>query len=320
MVRTTTLRLVPAALCGAGLALAMVAPAGAETEPPDDLPVDLPAVPPASQPDAPPEDLPVDVPGGPAGRPGDQPADPPEDPPGDTPAEPPGDQPDRQGEAGGPPADPAGNNGTVKIDEVPFDDHPDNEPHVSCAFQVDFYGFDEGDLSATVLFEAVPPTVPDGTEPPGGGVELLTDELAIGEDAAGGGTDLDASATYDLTEALAGIEAHPRQGWHVKLTVHAEGSQGADTKHKVFWVTGCETTTPTTPGPSTSTPGGATPPGSGPTTSTSPGTTPVAVSDEGGLPLTGSNTLPLLMGGAVLVAVGTGGVVAARRFRLAGGR
>jgi hypothetical protein len=32
-----------------------------------------------------------------------------------------------------------------------------------------------------------------------------------------------------------------RQGFHVKLTVHAEGSQGADTKHKVFWVEGCKT-------------------------------------------------------------------------------
>jgi hypothetical protein len=26
----------------------------------------------------------------------------------------------------------------------------------------------------------------------------------------------------------------------VKLTVNAEGSQGADTKYKVFWVTGCD--------------------------------------------------------------------------------
>ncbi len=33
---------------------------------------------------------------------------------------------------------PPGNNGTVKIDDVPFDDHPNNEPHVGCTFQVDF--------------------------------------------------------------------------------------------------------------------------------------------------------------------------------------
>lgn len=30
---------------------------------------------------------------------------------------------------------PPGNNGTIKIDDVPFDDHPDNEPHVGCTFQ-----------------------------------------------------------------------------------------------------------------------------------------------------------------------------------------
>ena len=34
----------------------------------------------------------------------------------------------------------------VKVDDVPFDDHPNNEPHVGCSFQIDFYGYDEGDL------------------------------------------------------------------------------------------------------------------------------------------------------------------------------
>jgi hypothetical protein len=323
MVRTTTLRLVPAALCGVGLALTLAAPVGADPDPPKGPPVDVPVDPSAGRPADPPGD-----------RPGEPPIDLPVVPPADAPADVPADVPaDRPGQAGGGddsadrPADPPGNNGTVKIDDTPFDDHPDNEPHVSCSFQVDFYGFDQGDLSATVTFEAVPPTVPDGADRPGR-VELLTDELAIGEDAAGGGTDLDASGTYDLTDALAGIEPHPQQGWHVKLTVHAEGSQGADTKHKVFWVSGCDTpptpTTPTsTPGPSTSTPGGGhTPPSSGPPTSTSPSPSTSAVASNGddgggGLPLTGSNTLPLVLGGAALVAVGTAGVVAARKYRLA---
>jgi hypothetical protein len=48
----------------------------------------------------------------------------------------------------------------------------------------------------------------------------------------------------------------------VKLTVNNDGSQGADVKHKVFWVLGCETppttttstlTTSTTEAPTTST-------------------------------------------------------------------
>ncbi len=54
-----------------------------------------------------------------------------------------------------------------------MDNHPDNEPHVGCTFEVDFYGFDEGDLWAEVIFEAHPPT--------GHGV-LLTDTVFIGED------------------------------------------------------------------------------------------------------------------------------------------
>ena len=148
--------------------------------------------------------------------------------------------------------DPPGNNGTIKVDGVDFDSHPDNEPHVGCVFQIDFYNFDQGDLNATVTFEGQPPT--------GGGV-LLTDEVPIGEDAAGGGTDLDASVAYDLSQALAGITPHPVQGHHVKLTIDAEGSIGAQVKHKVFWVEGCNpppTTTTTVPGETTTVPGGET--------------------------------------------------------------
>jgi hypothetical protein len=235
-------------------------------------------------------------------------------------------------------ADPPGNNGTVKIDGEAFDDHPDNEPHVGCVFQVDFYGFDAGDLEATVLFEAIPPTAGDAV-PPGAGTELLSDVVPIGEDAAGGGTDLDASRTYDLTAALAGIEPQAQQGWHVQLTVHAEGSQGADTKFKVFWVSGCGSTSTTsssttsssvpgstttsTPGSTTTTLGGSTssttPGGSMPSTSAPGGVSPTGPTSPttggGGLPVTGSNSLPLLASGVGLVALGAA-LVAARRVRL----
>jgi hypothetical protein len=148
-------------------------------------------------------------------------------------------------------ADPPGNNGTIKIDDTPFDDHPDNEPHVGCGFEVDFYGYDEGDLFADVIFEVWPPT--------GGMVTILEDTVFIGEDDnSGGGSEagLDASEFYDLTAELAGFDPHPNQGWHVKLTIHAEGSQGADVKHKVFWTTECApppTTTTTTTTTSTTT-------------------------------------------------------------------
>jgi len=139
------------------------------------------------------------------------------------------------GQAGAQPGGPPGNNGTVKVDGEEFDDHPDNEPHVGCVFQVDFYGYDEGELFADVTFEVQPPT--------GNEVILEDTDIFIGEDDnSGGGSEagLDASRTYDLTSLLAAFEPHPQQGWHVKLTVNADGSQGADVKHKVFWVTGCE--------------------------------------------------------------------------------
>jgi hypothetical protein len=125
---------------------------------------------------------------------------------------------------------PPGNNGTIKVDGVVFDDMPNNEPHPGCSFQIDFYGFDEGDLYASMVFKGIPPT---------GGGTLYTGRAFIGEDAAGGGRDLDASVNIDLSEALGEVQPHPKQGYHVKLTIHADGSQGADVKHKVFWVSEC---------------------------------------------------------------------------------
>ena len=227
---------------------------------------------------------------------------------------------------------PPGNNGTVKIDDTPFDDAPNNEPHVGCTFQVDFYGYDEGDLNATVTFEAHPPT-----QRPGDDQVLLTDTVFIGEDDnSGGGSEagLDASETYTLD--FTGIEPHPVQGFHVKLTINAEGSQGADVKHKVFWVTGCETpgTTTTTKAGSTTTShatstsgatsssGGSSTSGatttSGATSTTGEGTSSTAAvggassSAPGGptggaLPFTGASTLPLLAVGVTLA--GLGGVI-----------
>jgi hypothetical protein len=128
-------------------------------------------------------------------------------------------------------ADPPGNNGTIKLDNKPFDDAPDNEPHVGCRFQVDFYGYDEGDYNATVTFSVQPPT--------GQFIPILNDTVFIGEDPAGGGTDLDASVEYRLQSVLNDYTPHPQQGYHVKLEVDAPFSIGADNKFKVFWVEPC---------------------------------------------------------------------------------
>lgn len=78
--------------------------------------------------------------------------------------------------------------------------------------------------------------------------------MFIGGDPAGGGNDLHASKTMDLSAALAGIPPHPVQGHHVKLTVDAPGSIGNDTKSKVFWVEGCGQPPTTTTTPSTTAP------------------------------------------------------------------
>jgi len=139
--------------------------------------------------------------------------------------------------AGG--GDPAGNNGTVKITPLAEDDGiPQNTPHVSCAFDIEWYGFDEGaDIVSTVVFTMQAPTRNvglSGTEP---------SEVFVGGDPAGGaGSDFDGEATYTL--GFAG-EPDPQDGYHVKVTVHTPGSKGADTKHKVFWVQPCDETPPT---------------------------------------------------------------------------
>jgi hypothetical protein len=140
-------------------------------------------------------------------------------------------------------ADPPGNNGTIKIDAVEFDNHRDNEPHVGCVFQVDFYGYDKGDFFADVTFKTKPPT------PNGPAQVLLKDQVFIGGDDNSKGSDngLDASKTYTLD--FTGIEPHPQQGFHVKLIINADGSQGADKKHKVFWVEECPPPPPPTSPP-----------------------------------------------------------------------
>ena len=156
---------------------------------------------------------------------------------------------------GGGKGDPAGNNGTVKITPIGEDDgKPQNTPHVVCGFDIEWYGFDEGaDIISSVTFTPHAPTSDvtiGGTEP---------SEVFVGGDpASGAGTDsgFDGEATYNLT--FSGGAPHPKQGYHVKLTIHTPGSQGADTKHKVFWVEPCdselpeeepeETETPTTGG------------------------------------------------------------------------
>ncbi len=161
-----------------------------------------------------------------------------------------------------------GNNGTIKIEGVDIQSGPpDNNPHQGCSFVVEFYNYDEGDLSASVEFDDRPPTGNVGLKVESGDLTPF-----IGGDAAGGGNDLDAKVTYTLS--FTG-QPHPQQGYHVKITIHADGSKGADVKHKTFWVEGCTppTTPPTTTPPTTTKPPTTKPPTTAPPTTTKPPTT-----------------------------------------------
>jgi hypothetical protein len=192
-------------------------------------------------------------------------------------------------------ADPPGNNGTIKIDRQEFDAHPDNQPHVGCVFQVDFYGFDEGELFAHVTFESHPPTGPVKT--------LKTDTVDIGEDGSSGANEggLDASVTYTLD--FTGIEPHENQGFHVKLTIDADGSKDEGPKHKVFWVEECVTPPSNTPKPETSVP----------VTSPAPVPTEVPAGADGA---SGGGSAAGLLGLAVVASGAVAGtaVIARRRF------
>lgn len=218
-------------------------------------------------------------------------------------------------------ADPPGNNGTVKIDRnAPFDDDPNNEPHVTCPFQIDLYGFDEGDLNATITLLAHDPT-----QRPEGEDQHVADDvtLFIGGDPAGGGTDLDASQTYDVGSLdFSGIDPQENQGFHVKAIIHAEGSHGADTKYKVFWVEPCEaggsttsSSTTSSSTTSTTTPGGG---GKSEQSTTTSSTVLGAPAGEGVLPFSGSNSLPLLVAALAMLGLGAASLLATRRRRQRG--
>ena len=147
-----------------------------------------------------------------------------------------------------------GTNGTVKVDGEPFENHPGNEPHVGCLFGIDAYGYEAG-VPISIRFSLQPPT--------GRGEIVVIDDVLDDDDASGGGSEAghDGHFDADLSAALADVEPHPQQGFHVRLTVEVDG--GA--KHKTFWVSGCDgSTTSTTEAPTTT---------AAPTTTEAPTTT-----------------------------------------------
>jgi hypothetical protein len=196
--------------------------------------------------------------------------------------------------------DPGGNNGTVKVDGVPFGAHPNNEPHVGCIFEIDFYNYDAGGLEATVTFTGQPPT--GGGDPLSATVEL--------EETTGGGNDPVGQAEFDLSSFVEQLgEPQDNQGFHIKVQVDVpKGTHStAFSKHKVFWVK-CA---PPTSGPPTSAP-----PTSAPPTSESPAPVPTDVPAGADGAGGGSGSAAGLLGLAVVAggAVAGTAVIARRRF------
>ncbi|HVU74543.1 MAG TPA: hypothetical protein VHE83_16380, partial [Mycobacteriales bacterium] len=117
----------------------------------------------------------------------------------------------------------AGNNGTIKIDDIDVDDSsPANDPHVDCTFQLRFWGFDSGDDHATVAFDAQSPS--------GHGAYPNTQgSLDFHFTGSGVGSTLDHVETYTLDPT--GFTAQPNQGFHAKVTTHVTTSNGSTVKH-----------------------------------------------------------------------------------------
>jgi LPXTG-motif cell wall-anchored protein len=130
---------------------------------------------------------------------------------------------------------PPGNKGTVKIDNEFFDGIPNNVPHPGCDFHIQFFYFPR-DTTATYTFKLIAPTKDGSTS---GSVEL--------DSTATPNADLLLNLNSFLTDS--GVDPQPKQGFHVKLTIHAPGAIGADVKHKVFWIKCASSTTPPPPPP-----------------------------------------------------------------------
>jgi hypothetical protein len=128
---------------------------------------------------------------------------------------------------------PAGNNGTVKVDEYDMDDGTANDPHVACGFSITFFGYDAGDQTASILLDPASPT--DGGEP-----LTVTTSWHVDERTGGNQLDDNVQITPEQVAAMVdGIDPSPLQGYHVAVTVNVTGSQGSDVKHKVFWIEPC---------------------------------------------------------------------------------
>ena len=131
---------------------------------------------------------------------------------------------------------PPGNNGTVKLDGLDLNDgpghtgkpndpdetEPDNDPHLTCGFQLEFFNFDTGEM-ADIEFTAHPPTGKNG-------VLLFQDHVVISDDGTGGANnDPDAVFDYDVNtdfDTSQFTSVHDVHGWHIKLSLTLYDASG----------------------------------------------------------------------------------------------
>ncbi|MDF2144801.1 hypothetical protein [Knoellia sp. p5-6-4] len=135
--------------------------------------------------------------------------------------------------------DPAGNNGTIKVDGAAWDARVDNEPHTSCAFRVTFFGFDDGQTADITV---------TGIAPTGGGALLHETAVPTSDDPAGGAAQDFDGATRVYTAEDLGLDAvspHPQQGYHLKVAVDSLEAPGG-AKQKVLWLEPCQDQAPVT--------------------------------------------------------------------------
>lgn len=138
-------------------------------------------------------------------------------------------------------ADPRGNNGTFKVDGPVLDTGRGNEPHVSCAFRLSFFGYDAGQL-ADISVTAIAPT-------PGGTTRVDGLQLISTGSAKGGEYDSSYPATGTWDAGDLGLD--PTQRQHVKVSVESFNADGSEVpggaKSKVFWLEPCAPAAPAAP-------------------------------------------------------------------------
>ena len=135
--------------------------------------------------------------------------------------------------------DPRGNNGTFKVDGPEFDTSHGNEPHVTCSFRLNFFGYDQGQL-ANISFTAVAPTK--------GGTKTISGTPVISTSPAKGGL---YGGSYPASGGLTATDLGLGDGTtklHIKVSVESINADGSDVpggaKHKVFWLEPCAPVAP----------------------------------------------------------------------------